>query len=200
MPTERKVQQVAHIQERLSRCTVAVTTRNNGISVAQVNELRRKLRAASVEYLVVKNNLAAIAADNAGKPGLRDILQGPTAIAFGYGEVVDPAKTLHEEIRSADLPVELIGAIIDGQTLDAAAVRELALLPPKPILITKVMGGLLGPLYGLSHALNYHISGLARALDGIRQQMEASQAPATPPAEAPAPEESEAPDEGGAEE
>ena len=125
MPTERKIKQVAYIQDRLSRCTVAVTTRNNGISVAQVNELRRKLRTASVEYLVVKNNLAGIAADNAGKPGLRDILQGPTAIAFGYGEVVDPARTLHEEIRSASLPIELLGAIVDGQTLDAAAVREL---------------------------------------------------------------------------
>ena len=189
MPTERKIKQVAYIQDRLSRCTVAVTTRNNGISVAQVNELRRKLRGAEVEYLVVKNNLAAIAADNAGKPGLRDILQGPTAIAFGYGEVVDPAKTLHEEIRSASLPIELLGAIIDGQTLDAAAVRELAVLPPKPILITKVMGGMLGPLYGLSYVLNYHISGLARALDGIRQQMEAAQAPAAPPEETPAPSE-----------
>ena len=194
MPTERKIRQVAYIQDRLSRCTVAVTTRNNGISVAQVNELRRKLRGAEVEYLVVKNNLAAIAADNAGKPGLRDILQGPTAIAFGYGEVVDPAKTLHEEIRSASLPIELLGAIIDGQTLDAAAVRELAVLPPKPILITKVMGGMLGPLYGLSYVLNYHISGLARALDGIRQQMEAAQAPAAPPAETPASDESEAND------
>ena len=194
MPTERKIKQVAYIQDRLSRCTVAVTTRNNGISVAQVNELRRKLRGAEVEYLVVKNNLAAIAADNAGKPGLRDILQGPTAIAFGYGEVVDPAKTLHEEIRSASLPIELLGAIIDGQTLDAAAVRELAVLPPKPILLTKVMGGMLGPLYGLSYVLNYHISGLARALDGIRQQMEAAQAPAAPPEETPASDESEAND------
>ena len=49
MPTERKIKQVAYIQDRLSRCTVAVTTRNNGISVAQVNELRRKLRGAEVE-------------------------------------------------------------------------------------------------------------------------------------------------------
>ena len=192
MPTERKIKQVAYIQDRLSRCTVAVTTRNNGISVAQVNELRRKLRAASVEYLVVKNNLAGIAADNAGKPGLRDILQGPTAIAFGYGEVVDPARTLHEEIRSASLPIELLGAIVDGQTLDAAAVREFALLPPRPILMSQVMGGLLGPLYGLSYVLTYHISGLARVLDGIRQQMEAAQAPAAAPA---APEEAPASDE-----
>ena len=192
MPTERKIKQVAYIQDRLSRCTVAVTTRNNGISVAQVNELRRKLRTASVEYLVVKNNLAGIAADNAGKPGLRDILQGPTAIAFGYGEVVDPARTLHEEIRSASLPIELLGAIVDGQTLDAAAVRELALLPPRPILMSKVMGGLLSPLYGLSYALTYHISGLARVLDGIRQQMEAAQAPTAAPA---APEEAPASDE-----
>ena len=192
MPTERKIKQVAYIQDRLSRCTVAVTTRNNGISVAQVNELRRKLRTASVEYLVVKNNLAGIAADNAGKPGLRDILQGPTAIAFGYGEVVDPARTLHEEIRSASLPIELLGAIVDGQTLDAAAVREFALLPPRPILMSKVMGGLLGPLYGLSYALTYHTSGLARVLDGIRQQMEAAQAPSAAPA---APEEAPASDE-----
>ena len=144
---------------------------------------------------MVKNNLAAIAADNAGKPGLRDILQGPTAIAFGYGEVVDPAKTLHEEIRSASLPIESVGR--DHRRTDArrrSPSASLPSLPPKPILITKVMGRHARPALRPLYVLNYHISGLARALDGIRQQMEAAQAPAAPPEETSASDESEAND------
>ena len=174
MPTKRKIQQVAEIEDRLNRCTIAVTTRNNGINVDQVNELRKKLRQASVEYLVVKNNLAAIAADNVGKPGLRDILQGPTAIAFGYGEVVDPPKTLNDEIKAGNLPIELIGAVTADQVLTADQVKELAGLPSKPVLMAGLMGSLMGPLHGLSHALNYHIAGLARALDQVRQQLESN--------------------------
>ena len=174
MPTERKIEQVAQLEDRLKRCTIAVTTEYRGLTVAELAELRAKLREKQVELVVVKNTLAAIAGDQAGKPGLRDVLQGPTAIAFGYGEVVDAPKTIHDHIQATKISINMIGAVMDGQVLNAVDIRELAILPPKPILMSQLLAGLLGPLYGLSYTLNYHISGLARVLDAARQKMEAS--------------------------
>ena len=174
MPTERKIEQVAQLKEKLTRCTIAVTTEYRGLTVAEIAGLRAKLREQEVELVVVKNTLAAIAGDEARKPGLRNVLQGPTAIAFGYGDVVAAPKTIHDHIRASKLSVNMIGAVMDGQVLNAVDIRELAMLLPKPMLMSKLLAGLLGPLYGLSYALNYHTSGLARVLDALRQKMEAS--------------------------
>jgi large subunit ribosomal protein L10 len=161
------------LEEKLQKASIAISTEFRGVSVAEMAELRRELRAAGVEYLVVKNTLARIAADNAGVSGLSEVLQGPTAIAFGYdGDVVEPAKRLTEHIRTSRVNVAITGAIMDGQILRGPEVRALATIPPKPVLVGQLMGGLLAPLNGVVYALTYHIGGLARVLDARRQQME----------------------------
>ncbi len=172
MPTQKKIDQVKEVEERLGRCTIAVTTAYRSMTVSDMNELRRKLREGAVEYLVVKNNLASIAGDNAGKPGLREILKGPTGIAFGYGEVVDAPRLLHGHIQATRGPLSIIGGLLDGQVLSGAEVVTLATLPAKPVLISQLMGGLLAPLSGVVYSLNYHLGGLARVLDARRAQLE----------------------------
>ncbi|MCI0768898.1 MAG: 50S ribosomal protein L10 [Chloroflexi bacterium] len=175
MPTEKKIAQVKALEEKLGRCAIAVSTEYRGMTVGQMNDLRRKLRENDIEFLVVKNNLLAIAAENAGKSGLREVVRGPTGIAFGYGDVVGPAKVLHEHIQAAKIPLSITGAFTDGRVLQAAEVRFLATLPPRPVLMGQVMGGLLAPLRGLAYVLSYHLGGLARVLDARRQQMEGSE-------------------------
>ncbi|MSQ26128.1 MAG: 50S ribosomal protein L10 [Dehalococcoidia bacterium] len=190
MPTDAKAKQIQDIQEKLSRATIAISTRNGGATVKQFNELRSKLREKKVEYVVVKNTLTGIAADNCGKSAVREILQGPTGIALGYGEVVDPAKILVEQIKAIGLPVTITGGYLDGKVLQPAEVQALAAMPSKQVLLGRVMGGLLAPLYGLAIGLNYHIGGLARTLEARRKQMESAApvADAAPAAEAaPAP-------------
>lgn len=172
MATEKKVQQVKEIQEKLSRSTIAVTTENRGLTVAHMTELRRKLRQKGIDYLVVKNTLLGIAAQNAGKPGIREVVKGPTAVAFGYGDVVEPARLLHEHIQATKVPLEITGAVMDGQVLAADQVRALALLPPRQVLVGQVAGTMIAPLYGLVYAMSYHLNGLARVLDGRRKQLE----------------------------
>ena len=192
MPTERKISQVAAIEEKLGRSTIAVTTEFRGVTVDDMAQLRAKLRAAEIEYLVVKNNLASIAADRAGRPGLRDVLRGPTGIAFGYGEIVDPPRVLHEHIRGAQLPVTITGAVTATDVFTGDQVRELAMVPPKPVLLARLLGGLNAPLHGLAYALTYHLSGLARVLDAMREKMEPSGAAPAQAEEAPAVEEPKA--------
>jgi large subunit ribosomal protein L10 len=174
MPTQKKIDLVKEVEVRLARCTIAVTTEYRSMTVAEMTELRRKLREGAIEYVVVKNNLAGIAADNIGKPGLREILKGPTGIAFGYGEVIDAPKLVHEHIRATRGPLSIIGGLMGDQLLTSAEVVSLATLPAMPVLMGQLMGGLLGPLNGVVHALNFHLGGLARALEGRRAQLEAS--------------------------
>ena len=183
MPTAAKAAQIQEIQEKLSRATIAVSTQYAGATVKQFSQLRSKLREQQVEYVVVKNTLTAIAAANCGKVGVREILKGPTAIALGYGEVVDPARVLVEQIKAIGLPVTITGAYLDGKVLPLAEVQALAALPTKQVLLGRVMGGLLAPLYGLVVSLNYHIGGLARILEARRKQMEGDASPPAPVAE-----------------
>lgn len=172
MPTQRKIDRVKALEERLRRCTIAVSTEFRGLTVADMAAVRRRLREQGIEYVVVKNTLAAIAGENAGKPGLRQILHGPTAIAFGYGELVEPPKALVEHIRASRLDINITGAIADHQVMSGTEVRALAGLPPRPVLISQMAGSLLAPLRGLAYALTYHTGALARALEARRKQLE----------------------------
>lgn len=172
MPTQRKIDEVAEIEEKLRKCSIAISTEFKGVSVAQMGELRRQLRAAGVEYMVVKNTLAGIAADRTNRGGLRGVIRGATGLAFGYGEPADPAKTLADYIRTSRVGVTISGAVMEGLVLNGDEVQHLATLPPKPVLMSQLMGNMLAPLSGLVYSLNFHISGLARVLEGRRKQLE----------------------------
>ncbi len=100
MPTQEKVDQVQDIKDRLERSTIVMTASYAGIPVNQMVELRRAMRAGGVEFTIVKNTLLALAADEAQKPQLKDIVNGPTAIAFGYDDPVEAAKAMADYIRT----------------------------------------------------------------------------------------------------
>ena len=172
MPTQRKMDQVQAIQGKLGKSTIAISTEFRGVTVAQIGELRKQLRAQGIDYMVVKNTLAGIAADNTGRSGLRKVLKGPSAIAFGYAEAADPARVLTDYIRTSRVGLTINGAVMDSTVLDAAELQYLAGLPPKKVLMAQLLGGMLAPLTNVVYALNYHISGLARVLDGRRKQLE----------------------------
>ena len=83
MPTPQKTEVVENLTKRIADSTIAVSTDYSGMSVAETNELRKMLRAKDVEYVIVKNTLAYIAADSAEKSKLKDIISGPTGLVFG---------------------------------------------------------------------------------------------------------------------
>lgn len=181
MPTEDKAQQVAAIEEKLKRASIAISAEFRGLTVAQVSVLRRKLRENQIEMMVVKNTLAGIAAKNTGKGPLSDVLKGPSALVFGYADPVAAPRTLRDYLTENQIGLTITGGILDGRALTKADVEMLASLPTRPVLMSRLMGGLLGPLTGVVHGLNFHISGLARVLDGRRKQLEAAAAPVQAP-------------------
>ena len=166
MPTERKIQAVQDMTGWLDGATIVISTSYTGLPVPEMTALRRALREKEVRYKVVKNTLAYIAADNVGQPELKEIIQGPSAIAFGYGEPTDPAKALSEFIRETQSGLEIRGAVLDGKVLDAEQVQQLANLPGKDELVAQMLARMQSPISGLVNVLNGPIAGLARVLQG----------------------------------
>jgi large subunit ribosomal protein L10 len=162
LPTERKVQRVKEIQDWLERCTVAISADNTGMGVGAMTDLRRALREKGVQFTVIKNSLAWLAADAAGKPLFREIIEGPTGLAFGYGDPAEPAKALSEHLRSTRAPMKIRGAVMGDRALTAQQVEQLANLPSRDELVARLLGQMQGPIAGLAHVLNGPVSGLAR--------------------------------------
>ena len=174
MPTQAKIDKVSELKDKLERSSIALATTCTNLNVNELNELRKRTREAGVEFVVIKNTLLHLAADAAAKPQIKEIVQGPTAIAFGYDEPVDVAKTLHEYITSTRSELSIQGAVIgDGPVLPAADVIRLAGLPPKPQLIAQLLGQIQAPIYGLLNVLNGPLWNFGGLLQARIQQLEA---------------------------
>ncbi len=166
MPTQAKIERVAEIKEKLERCSIALTAGYSGIPVNDMTELRRRMRDAGVEFVVVKNTLANLAAEEAQVPQFSEILEGPTAIAFGYDDPVDTARAVNDYIRTTRSPLAIHGAIMGpGPVLPPNEVERLATLPSKPQLVANLLGQMQSPISRLLGVLN----GPLQNLDGLLQ-------------------------------
>ena len=168
-----KRETVERLRELLARATTAVVTDYRGLTVKQLEDLRRKLRAEGIDYVVVKNTLARRAADEAGIAEFARVLVGPVGLAVGYGELSAPARILAEYFRvNRQLP--MVAGLAEGQVLDQAGVRTLAELPSREVLLGQLAGTLQSPLTGLAGALNSILSTFAATLDAYRGKLEAA--------------------------
>ncbi len=146
MPTQKKIDTVADLLDRIQRATIAVGADYRGLRVKEMEEMRRRLRAGGVEVRVIKNTLLRLAAEQAGKPGLMRVVEGPTALALGYGDIVEAAKAITDYAQTAPPSFVIRGAFLDGTIVSAADLRELVRLPPRPVLLAQLMGQLQSPL------------------------------------------------------
>ncbi|MCD6453668.1 MAG: 50S ribosomal protein L10 [Dehalococcoidales bacterium] len=169
---EKKAQIVARLEDALTRCSVGVLTDYRGLSVAEVTALRRKLRQAGIEYRVVKNTLARLAAERAGKADLGVSFQGPIAIAFGYGDITEPARVLMGHIDSQKSELAIRGGFLGDRQLTPAEVITLAKLPPREVLLAMVLRGMQSPITGLVNCLASPIRGMAGVLQARIKQLE----------------------------
>ncbi|MBM3924753.1 MAG: 50S ribosomal protein L10 [SAR202 cluster bacterium] len=174
MPTQKKIDEVTELKEKISKATIAIATNPQGLGGAAMTDLRSKLREKKIEYRMVKNTLVGIAADQAQKPSLKDVVKATTVIAFGYGEPVDAAKALDEYIRATRANIVINGALMGTQVLTAEQVSSLASLPPKSQLVAKLLGQLQLPMARLVGSLKSPISGLGIVLQARIKQMESA--------------------------
>ena len=168
---QARVEEVKRLTGRLREATSVILTDYRGLTVAQVTELRRALREASAEYRVVKNSLTQLAARELGIQELERYLEGPTAIALSDGDLIAAAKIL--TTYSKKVPVLQIKAgLVDGRVLPKEEVVALAELPPREVLVGRLMGLMVAPLRGLVGGLASSLRGFVVGLDQVRQKRE----------------------------
>lgn len=166
-----KEQKIEELQANFSRCSIAIVTNYQGLTVSQITDLRRKLRSAAVEYEVVKNTLARFAAQRAGKDALAQVFEGPSAIAFGYGDAAIPAKELLNFAQTTRLPLTIKGGIIASRFLSPDDLKALCSLPPREVLLAQVVRGISMPLVSLVSVPASILRGLANVLEARRKQI-----------------------------
>jgi large subunit ribosomal protein L10 len=142
-----------------------------GLTVAEVTELRRKVREANGGYLVVKNTLAKLAVADTGNDALQSLLTGPTAVAFTTSDVVPLAKALAEFAKGHD-KLHFRGGLVEGQLLDAKQAQQVASMPSKLELVARLLYILQSPMRRLVVALNWPVKGLAVDLKQIADAKE----------------------------
>lgn len=151
---------VAEIAESFSESAGAVLTEYRGLTVKELQDLRRSL-GANANYAVVKNTLAKLAATEAGIEGFDELLSGPTAIAFIKGDVVEAAKGLRD-FAKANPTLVIKGGVLDGNLLDAKEIAKLADLESREVLLGKLAGAMLASLSQAVYLLNAPLAQAAR--------------------------------------
>jgi large subunit ribosomal protein L10 len=197
MARAEKQAAVAEIVDSFNGSAGAVLTEYRGLTVKQLQELRRSL-GENAHYAVVKNTLAKLAAKDAGIDGFDDLLTGPTAIAFINGDVVEAAKGLRD-FAKANPTLVIKGGVLDGKPLGAAEVAKLADLESREVLLGKLAGAMLASLSQAVYLFNAPLAQVARLAGALQAKRDAEegQAPADEitdaPADAPVDAEAEAP-------
>jgi large subunit ribosomal protein L10 len=170
--TAEKQATVAELKEKLGSVKGAVLADYRGLNVADATKLRRNLREAGIEFRVVKNTMTRIAAQEVGIQGLDTYLEGPTAIAFGFQDPVAPAKII-AEFAKGNKNLVIKAGIVEGKVVNDEGVKALAELPPREVLIAKMLGSMQAPITGLVNVLQGNIRNLVYALEAVRKQKEA---------------------------
>ena len=149
---EGKQKIVADLAERMKSSAAGVLVNYQGITVADDTALRAELRKAGVEYTVIKNTLISKACDIVGFEGLKDVLSGMTAIATSNDDAVAAARIINEFAKKNE-NYTIKAGFVEGELLDVAGVEELAAIPPREVLIGRLMGSMRSSLYGFVYAL-----------------------------------------------
>ncbi len=172
MPTEKKKQIIDDLEKSFAASNSGIMTDYRGLKTAEVVALRRKLREMGVEYHVVKNTLARLAAEKAGKSSISGAFEGPMAIVFVKDDISKSAKVLTEHIAATKMALTIKGGFLGDKILTPKEVSTLATLPSREVLVSKVMGTIQGPLYALLNQVNAPLRGLAIVLQGRIKQLE----------------------------
>jgi len=160
---------VKELTEKISNSKTVVLVDYRGLTVEQDTELRVALRKAGVKYEVVKNTLTRFAMNNNGYGELDTYLNGPTAIAYSFEDVVAPAKIMCEFAKKFE-HLQIKVGIVEGKIFAEKEIKALAELPSREELIAKVLAGFNAPISGFVNVLNGNLRGLVVALNGIAQK------------------------------
>ena len=171
MPTQEKIAEVEELRERLARATIVVGAEYRGLSVKEMQTLRKTLRDAGVEVRVIKNTLFRLAAAASGHPDVAEIAEGPTALVISYGDVIDAAKALTDYAKIAPATFKLRRGYLEGAVITDIQLRDLTKIPPKPVLLAQLLGALESPLANFVALTESPISELHGLIDSLLNEL-----------------------------
>ena len=169
MKRAEKEQLVSELKEQIGAAKALYYTDFTGLNVKRMTDLRRKLRKAGVQYVVIKNTLALCAVNESGLVGER--LKGPTGLVVAT-DPVEAAKILTEFAKANDQKPAVKGGMFDGAAIDAAQVKRLAAMPSREQMLAELGAGLQSPLGAFLGAMNGLLMNFAGALDALKTQRE----------------------------
>lgn len=153
----------------MSKSKAIVFTEYKGLTVAQIAELRKSLKEAGAEYKVFKNTLVSIAAKGTPYESAKDVLAGPTGLAFGYDDPVAAAKKVLEFAGKND-KFKVKSGVIEGKLYSTDEIKEVSKLPSKTVLLSMLAGAFQAPASKLAGALHATVAQLAYALEAVKNK------------------------------
>ncbi len=173
MRLEAKKQIAEDLHERFAKSAIIVLTDYKGLDVASINDLRRKLRESNVEYQVVKNSLLVRASEDTEVAAIKDHFKGPSAVAISYDDPVAPAKVLTQFVKD-NKELEIKVGILNGKVLDVEAIKALASLPSREVLLAQFLSALNAVPASFVRTIAEIPRRLVNVLTAIRDQREAA--------------------------
>ena len=173
MKLEEKQQITKDLHDRFARSAIIVVTDYQGLDVASISDLRRKLRESNIEYQVVKNTLLVRAAEGTEVALIKDHFKGPSAVAISYDDPVAPAKVLSQFAKDNN-KLEIKVGMLNGKVLDNQAIKALATLPSREVLLAHFLSALNAVPTSIVRVLAEIPRGLVNVLTAIKDQKEAA--------------------------
>lgn len=170
MARSDKAAAVAELTDEFRNSGGAVLTDYRGLTVKQLQDLRRDL-GENASYAVVKNTLTKLAAERAGVEGFDELLVGPTAIAFITGDAVEATKSLRD-FANANSPLVIKGGILDGKLLTVDEIAKIADLESREVLLARLAGALVASLSNAVYLLNAPLSQAVRLVGALQAKAE----------------------------
>jgi large subunit ribosomal protein L10 len=166
---QQKIQAVQQLKAKLQQAKSVVVADYAGLTVAEMTDLRRRLRKEQVELKVMKNRLAKIALREAGLDTMDEFLKGMKALAMAMHDPIAPAKVL-AAYANDNQKLKIVGGLMDNHRLSAEDIIELSKLPPREVLLSRMLGSLTSPIQRLAFALNQTVARLVYAVDAVARK------------------------------
>jgi large subunit ribosomal protein L10 len=165
MPTPIKEQTVAELTERMNRMQMLLVADYRGLSVAELADLRKVVRAKGGEVIIAKNTLTRLAAREAGYSQLDEFLKGPTALTFSYDDVPGVAKAIDDYFKATKKDVKVKGGMVGTSVIQAKDLERVSKMPTRQDSLGKILGGVNAPASRILGAMNAVMRNIAYILN-----------------------------------
>ncbi len=173
MNKQQKSEAVDALKDKMSRAKGLVLTGYKGMSVEEMTEMRTAFRKEELEYKVVKNTLARIASEGTPSEPAREYIKGPIGMAFGYTDAAQVAKSAFD-FAKGNKKFVIFGGVIDGAYCDESALKKIAILPSREVLLSMMAGTFNAPATKMAQLLTATVTRFGYALNALKDQKTAA--------------------------